>query len=97
MASWLFISRAASTSWALAETMSQHSMMRRRSQRSTRAPANGAISSAGTAMATKISANWVVDPVVRKTQMPSAKLDRREPMPDVIWPNQISKKSRKPA
>ena len=58
-------------------------MVRRRSHRSTRTPEMVETSSAGMVIATNVMAKSVVEPVVRRTQMPSAKLDRREPTAEI--------------
>lgn len=45
---------------------------------------------AGIVLARKVKANRVVDPVVRKTQMPSANLESHDPTAEIDWPVQIS-------
>jgi len=66
----------------------------RRFQRSTIAPAIGEIRILGSRENSKISENWVTEPVRWYTHTPRAKLVRPDPMKDTSCPNQTIRKTR---
>src|SRR6185295_6963584 len=61
----------------------------RRSQRSTRAPANGAMTMAGRLALRMIRVYWVTEPERSSAQMPRAKLVSPEPSSETSWPIQM--------
>ncbi len=69
----------------------------RRSQRSTRVPASGPSRTPGSTKNMEMSAYWVISPVFWRTQTPSAKLVRPEPMNEIICPNHTTVKARAPS
>src|SRR3990172_5460513 len=78
----------------MAAATSAASIVRRRSHRSTSAPAKGPITTAGTEKARAIIARFVTDPVSRYTQNWTAKALIVEPRPETSCPPHTVKKLR---
>ncbi len=69
------------------------SIVLRRSQRSTRVPASGPSRTPGSTKNIEMSAYWVISPVFCRTQTPSAKLVKPEPMNEITCPNHTAAKA----